>query len=454
MIKNFIWNIFHKEKKKAKPSHVVISKSKHGIDLRLVSKSALRVIQTLEDAGHEAYLVGGAVRDLLLGVEPKDFDVATSAKPEQVRRLFRRAFLIGRRFQIVHVLFGQELIEVTTFRGTNLKSALKDQSGRILSDNTFGSHEEDAERRDFTVNALYYSPTKEELHDFHGGLTDLKEGVLRIIGKPEERYREDPVRMLRVVRFAAKLGFKIDPATQKPISALSHLLENVPAARLFDETLKFLMSGQALTCLEELRKEKLDKKLLPLFDLEMQQEKAAHFIRLALQKTDERIRKDLSVSPGFLFASLLWPEVHELWEKLKSKGLYPLPALYEAAEEVFAKQTEALAIQKRIESDIRTIWALQPRLEKSNKRSTFKLLEHERFRAGYDFLLLRCEAGELDPKVGQWWTSFINATDAEKEALFELKNKVAKPEDSTKRKRRRRSFKNKPRQTRGAAAIH
>src|SRR3954465_5404570 len=236
---------------------VVLGPKEHGIDPKLVSPNAVRVTQTLQEAGFKAFLVGGAVRDLLLGVKPKDFDVATDATPEQVKRLFRRAFIIGRRFQIVHVMFGQDLLEVTTFRGAGDSNAPKDEHGRVLRDNVFGPQHEDAMRRDFTINAMYYDPATQEVLDYHGGIADIKAKTLRIIGQPEARYREDPVRMLRVVRFAAKLKFTIEPATGAPIPITAPLINNVPAARVFDEMLKLLMSVQALACLQQLRKEGL-----------------------------------------------------------------------------------------------------------------------------------------------------------------------------------------------------
>ncbi len=441
MIKKFIQRILGKEKKPPavkKPvagRPVVLYRAEHGIDPRLLSSNATRVIHSLEKAGFEAYIVGGAVRDLLLGIRPKDFDVATNATPEQVRRLFRRAFLIGRRFQIVHVMFGQDLIEVTTFRSATTTSAIKDDAGRLLRDNTFGNQEEDALRRDFTVNAMYYNPTLQTLHDFHGGISDLKNRILKIIGDPAERFREDPVRMLRIVRFAAKLDFRIDPHTRKPIASLAPLINNVPSARLFDEMLKLLMSGYAMACLQELRNQGLHHGLLPLLDVALEQPHGVHFIELALGKTDQRIREEKPVSPGFIFAAMLWTQVSEKWEEYRANGEYPIPALHAAANDVFDTQTEKLALQRRIISDMRDIWALQPRLERRTGRTAYKLLEHDRFRAAYDFFLLRCETGELDPEIADWWAAFISADSAGRADLLKIKLKnVSEP---AKRKRRR-----------------
>lgn len=415
-----------------------LNSAQHGIDPKLVSNSAIRVVRILQNAGYEAYIVGGAVRDLLLGIKPKDFDVATNATPEQVKRLFRRAFLIGRRFQIVHVLLGQDLIEVTTFRSASTKQALKDETGRLLRDNHFGSQAEDASRRDFTINAMYYNPANQMLLDYHGGMGDLRKKTLRIIGDPEQRYREDPVRMLRIVRFAAKLGFSIDAATRAPIASLAPLINNVPSARLFDEMLKLLMSGHAMSCLKELRARGLHKGLLPLLDVVLEQPQAAHFIEIALHKTDLRIRDDKRISPGFLFAALLWTQVEERWAQHRANGEYPIPALVAAASDILDAQTEKLAIQRRIASDMKDIWLMQPRLERRTGKSPYRLLESDRFRAAYDFLLIRCESGELDPEIGLWWTRFIDASREDRQRMIEEQTRLLS-ETSSGQKRHRRS---------------
>ncbi len=411
--------------------------SEHGIDPDDVSPNAVRVTQTLQKAGYKAFIVGGAVRDLVLGLKPKDFDVATDATPEEVRRLFRRAFIIGRRFQIVHVMFGQELIEVTTFRGSSADDAPKDAHGRVLRDNTFGEQHEDAARRDFTINAMYYDPSEQVVLDYHGGMKDIRARMLRIIGAPEARYREDPVRVLRVVRFAAKLEFKIAPATRAPMAVMAPLINNVPAARVFDEMLKLLMSGQAMACLQRLRKEGLHHGLLPLLDVVLEQPLGEKFVTLALANTDERIRQGKPVSPGFLFASLLWHQVLEKWEAYRASGEYPIPALHLAADDVLDGQTEKLALQRRIATDMRDIWAMQPRFERRIGKSPYKLLEHPRMRAGYDFLLLRCASGEIDEEIGQWWTDFIDADGAEREALINRKPAEDTAAAAPKKRRRR-----------------
>jgi poly(A) polymerase len=437
MIKKFIRRLLGGKNKEG--NHVdpdMLGSKEHGIDPRLVSANAVRVTQTLQEAGFKAFLVGGAVRDLLLGIKPKDFDVATNATPEEVKRLFRRAFIIGRRFQIVHVMFGQELIEVTTFRGSSSEAAPKDEHGRVLRDNVFGEQHEDAERRDFTVNAMYYDPATQTVLDYHDGMADIRAKTLRIIGVPEARFREDPVRLLRVVRFAAKLNFTIAPETRAPIAVMAPLINNVPAARVFDEMLKLLLSGHAMACLEQLRKEGLHHGLLPLLDVVMEQPLGEKFVRLALSNTDERIRQGKPVSPGFLFAALLWHQVLEKWNAYRAAGEYPIPALHLAADDVLDVQADKLALQRRITSDMRDIWAMQPRFERRVGKTPYKMLEHQRLRAGFDFLKLRCESGELDMEIGEWWNSFMSADGPGREALLAQKPK-SEGEGAAKKRRRR-----------------
>ncbi|MBK4734874.1 polynucleotide adenylyltransferase PcnB [Noviherbaspirillum pedocola] len=436
MIKKLIRRILGKPA--ADPTQpVILGPEEHRIRPELVSPNAVRVTQTLQAEGYKAFLVGGAVRDLLLGIPPKDFDIATNATPEQVKRLFRRAFIIGRRFQIVHVMFGQELLEVTTFRGSSSEAAPRDEHGRVLRDNTFGEQHEDALRRDFTINAMYYDPATQQVLDYHGGIEDIRAKTLRIIGVPEERYREDPVRMLRVVRFAAKLGFEIDPAARAPISVMAPLLNNVPAARVFDEMLKLLMSGQAMACLERLRSEGLHHGLLPLLDVVMEQPLGERFVRLALDNTDARIKAGKPVSPGFLFASLLWHQALEKWRAYQAAGELPIPALHMAADDVLNGQTEKLALQRRIASDMRDIWAMQPRFERRTGKSPYKLIEHPRMRAGYDFMLLRCASGEIDAEIGEWWTAFIEGDGATREELLTRKPRTEGDAPAKKRRRSR-----------------
>ncbi|MFC3459839.1 polynucleotide adenylyltransferase PcnB [Massilia haematophila] len=433
MIKKFIRKILGVKDQRNPTEPVVLGFEQHRIDPKLVSPNAIRLTQTLQEAGFKAFVVGGAVRDLLLGVKPKDFDIATDATPEQVKKLFRRAFIIGRRFQIVHVMFGQELLEVTTFRGAGSANAPKDEHGRVLRDNNFGPQHEDAARRDFTINAMYYDPATQTVLDYHGGIEDIRDKTLRIIGVPEARYREDPVRMLRVVRFAAKLGFTIEPTTRAPIPVMAPLIDNVPAARVFDEMLKLLLSGHALACLKELRSAGLHHGLLPLLDVVLEQPIGMKFVTLALESTDARVKAGKGVSPGFLFASLLWHQVLEKWTAYRAAGEAPIPALHLAADDVLETQTENLALQRRIATDMRDIWAMQPRFERRAGRAPYKLLENPRFRAGYDFLLLRCASGELDAELGEWWSAFYEAESGERERLVTQAN--ARPAAGEKKKR-------------------
>jgi poly(A) polymerase len=407
--------------------------SKEGVHLHDVSQAAIRTCEALQKAGHKAFIVGGGVRDLLLGLKPKDFDVATDATPDQVVKLFRRARMIGRRFQIVHVMFGRETIEVSTFRALRA-DAETDEHGRVLRDNVWGTQAEDATRRDFTINALYYDPVADEILDYHQGVKDLRKRTLRMIGDPATRYREDPVRMLRTARFAGKTGFAIEDKTRAPIRELAPLIHNVPAARLFDEMLKLLQSGHALESLHALRNEGLHHGLLPMLDVVFEQPDGERFVQNALTRTDERVLEGKPISPGFLFATLLWQQVRVRWEKRVAAGEPSIPALHEAADSVIDEQASKLAIQKRIIGDMREIWAMQPRFERRSPGASMRLLEHLRFRAGYDFMLLRCDAGEAPAELGAWWTKFVEADSATRQ---EMLSKA--PSGSSARKRRRRS---------------
>ncbi len=388
-----------------------LARDKHGIDRRLVSRHAIKVCEVLNQHGFDAYIVGGAVRDLIVGLAPKDFDVATNATPSQIRPLFRRARIIGRRFQLVHVVFGQEVIETSTFRAPSSGGQETDEHGRILRDNEFGTHEEDAARRDFTINALYYDPLKEEVIDFHQGVADLKNRVIRMIGDPETRYREDPVRMLRAMRFAAKLGARIDPPTEQPIARLAGLIEHVPASRLFDETLKLLTCGHAMDCLRQLRSSGLIQNLMPLIDRIFEEQGGEDFVEIALSRTDARVRAGKAVSPSFLFAALLWRLVHKRWQALTAQGMQRNEALIQAADSVIDDQTHKLAIQRRYQSDMREIWLMQARFERATVRSIWRLIEQPRFRAAVDFLQLRAEAREVDSVLAQWWMDLANSGD-------------------------------------------
>jgi poly(A) polymerase len=413
-----------------------LPREKHGLGREAISASAAKVCAALREAGFSAYVVGGAVRDLLLGIVPKDFDVATDARPEQIRPLFRRALIIGRRFRLVHVMFGPDTVEVSTFRGADDGTAEKDEHGRVLRDNVFGTQEEDARRRDFTVNALYFDPASEELVDFHGGLADLKKRTLRVIGDPATRYREDPVRMLRAVRLAAKLGLTIDPATREPIRELAPLMERVPPARLFDEMLKLLLSGHASACLRQLRDVGLHKGLLPLLDVILEQPLGERFVTLALAQTDERVLGDRPVSPAFLFAALLWHEVLAAWKARQARGERALPGLENAMDEVLDTQCAKLAITRKLTATMREVWAMQPRFEQRSGNRAYRLLEAPRFRMAYDFLALRAASGEVPADLEEWWRAFQSA-DAESRKAMLLP-------DSGPRKRRRRRRKKRP----------
>lgn len=419
--------------------------SRVGIDRRNVSAGALKTVEGLQKAGFKAFVVGGAVRDLMLGLRPKDFDVATDATPEEIQRVFRRARMIGRRFRLVHVMFGPETIEVSTFRAATAENLETDAHGRVLRDNTFGEQHEDAARRDFTINALYYDPLSDAVLDYHQGVLDLQKKILRMIGEPAQRYREDPVRMLRVVRFAAKLGFKADPITIAPVRDLAELIHNVPDARLFDEMVKLLQSGQAFAGIEQLRAQGLHHGCLPLVDLVLepqgsleQQRQAIAFVRLALANTDQRVREGKPISVGFLFAALLWSPVYLRWQSLQLLGDKPVPALTAAIDEVIEQELDALAIPRRYVADLREIWLLQPRFEKRSGQAPYRLLAHLRFRAGYDFLLLRASVGQIPTEIGQWWGAFVDADDTARAQLI-AEARALDPQVTRRNRSRRRS---------------
>ncbi len=457
MIKKFIQSLFERKPKpagkvrraaKAARDHhgeqppVRFSARQHGIDPTLLSPNAVRVTRTLQEAGFKAYIVGGAVRDLLLGVRPKDFDIATDATPEDVVKHFRRARIIGRRFRLVHVMFGPETMEVSTFRANAPEDAQTDEHGRVLRDNVFGSQADDAARRDFTANALYYDPSTQTVLDYFNGVPDIKARVLRMIGDPKLRYREDPVRMLRAMRFAAKLQFSIDETTRRPIAAMAPLIENVPAARLFDEMLKLLTSGHAMACLHQLRKEGLHHGLLPMLDVVLEQPMGERFVTLVLDRTDERIRAGKPIAPSFLFAALLWNQVLEHWQAIRTAGEATIPALFQAMDEVLERQTEQLAIPRRLTADMREIWSLQPRFERRTGKSPYRMLEHLRYRAAWDFLALRAAAGEIDASLSDWWETFANAEGPQRAELLSQAQQSSGPAqrgDGTKRRRRSRS---------------
>jgi poly(A) polymerase len=467
MIKKFIDKLLGKTPK-AQPidsgaapagKRVEVAKSEHQIDPKLVDERAVKVVSTLADAGFEAYIVGGAVRDLLVGLRPKDFDVATNATPEQVKGLFRRAFIIGRRFRIVHVVFGRgrqdrglsEVIEVSTFRAmveaaaadqvsgnektsrSDLagKSHVVDAEGRVLRDNVWGPQIDDAARRDFTINAMYYDPVREIVVDYHGGIKDVKKKLLRMIGDPATRYREDPVRIIRVVRFAAKLGFEIEPKTRAPIKEMAALLDNVPASRTFDEMIKLLQTGHALASIQELRKQGLHRGVFPVLDVALDEAQRhdgrEKFIRMALADTDRRVGEGKPVAPSFMLACMLWHDVLDGWQKLKAKGESSFPALQQAIDTVFDARIGDISGRGKLAADMREIWQMQPRFERRQGNSTMALLEQPRFRAGFDFLRLRGDAGEIDAELANWWEDFSLADDEGRRKLLETVRPTGAP---------------------------
>lgn len=428
--------------------HIVTS-GDHPLKSSHISNGALKTVEVLEEQGYQAHLVGGCVRDLLLGLRPKDFDVATNATPEEVAKLFRRSRIVGRRFRIVHVYMGREVVEVTTFRAGHgddtSSSSVKTEDGLLLRDNVYGNINEDAQRRDFTVNALYYHPRDNSVYDYANGLRDIEQRKLVIIGNPETRYREDPVRMMRAARFAAKLGFQIDPATAAPIAPLGHLLAEVSPARLFDEMLKLFLSGQGLATFRQLQELGLTKHLFPqthaclsgdqgVFNLE--------FLEQALTNTDKRIRNNQRVTPAFLLAALLWPAVVRQQAEYEAKGETQAMAMQKAGGLVVARQIDRTAIPRRFSQPMREIWELQLRLPHRYGTRAEHLVSLPRFRAAYDFILLREQSGEDLEGLGHWWTKYQEADSHGRHALVEA---LAKPTGGgTKKRSNRRRPRKKP----------
>ncbi|MDH5736941.1 MAG: polynucleotide adenylyltransferase PcnB [Gammaproteobacteria bacterium] len=387
----------------------------------LISINAIKVLERLQDHGYEAYLVGGSVRDILLGEKPKDFDIATNAHPEEVRHLFRNARLIGRRFKIVHVRFGQEIVEVATFRAGHNAVELEEQrsnSGMILSDNIYGTFEEDAIRRDFSINALYYDPRENQVKDLVGGLEDISKRCIRLIGDAEGRLREDPVRMIRAIRFAARLEFSIAEDTARPMNRLGHLIQDVSSARLFDEILKVFLSGHGVTAYELMKTYEFFQWLFPATHRVADTLPVDALLKLALASTDSRIQAGKPVTPAFLLAALLWYPFLQERQQLIEAGKPNTEAFFEAASSVIHHQQIFTSIPRRFTSTMRDMWHLQFRLPNRGSRRAEALLNHKRFRAAYDFLLLREEAGELEPGLGEWWTTYQEADNEEKASLM------------------------------------
>ena len=451
MIKSFINKLLGKSEPASRSpkspygKRVEVGQAEHGIDRSLVDDRALDVVHTLHDAGYEAFIVGGAVRDLLVSLRPKDFDVATNATPEQVKGLFRRAFIIGRRFRIVHVIYGRgrehEVIEVSTFRAhldnslaeqvggnertskselASMKHAV-DASGRVLRDNVWGSMEHDAARRDFSINAMYYDPETQTVVDYHQGMRDVKKRVLRMIGDPATRYREDPVRIIRAVRFAAKLsglGFTLEAKTATPIKTMKALLADVPQSRLFDEMLKLLQTGHALATIAMLKQMGLEKGIYPLLDVIVATADQP-FLQLALQDTDRRVGEGKPVAPSFLLSCVLWPDVRQGWDKRLNKGEHVMPALHDAVDAAFDSRIGDVSGRGKLGTDMREIWVMQPRFEKRVGNAPFSLIEQPRFRASFDFLRLRAQTGEVELALAEWWEKFSLASEAERHDMVE-----------------------------------
>lgn len=434
-----------------------IPREQHAISRKDISENALKVLYRLNKAGYEAYLVGGGVRDLLLGKKPKDFDVTTSATPDQVRKLFRNCRLVGRRFRLAHVMFGPEIIEVATFRGhhdgspDDRATSQRGQNGMLLRDNIFGSIEEDAQRRDFTINSLYYSVADFTVRDYVGGMQDLNDRIIRLIGVPETRYREDPVRMLRAVRFAAKLGMTISPETAEPLPRLATLINDVPPARLFEESLKLLQAGHGFATYKLLREYSLFQPLFPSitrYFTEQGDSPMERIIAQVLKNTDNRIHNDMRVNPAFLFAAMFWYPLLEAAQKIaQESGLAYYDAFAMAMNDVLDEACRSLAIPKRITTLTRDIWQLQLRISRRQGKRAWKLMEHPKFRAAYDLLALRAEVehnAELQRLV-QWWGEFqVAAPPAQKDMLNHL------DEEPEARRRHRRPRKRAPRREGGA----
>ena len=392
---------------------VIIPRPEHNVSRANISKNALKVLYRLKESGYQSFLVGGGVRDLLLGLHPKDFDIATDASPEDVRRLFRNCRLIGRRFRLAHVHFGREIIEVATFRGTpdpeeeNGHHSAKDAGGRILRDNMYGDIDEDVWRRDFTANALYYNIADFSIWDYVGGVEDIRSGVMNLIGDPEHRYREDPVRMLRAVRFAAKLGFDIDSDSEDPLHELGALLADMPASRLSDECLKMFLSGHGAKSFELLQKYDLFRYLFPTTHKALEADDAGVLKTLvvkSLENTDKRVAEGLPVTPLFLFGVFLWGPTQVMARELQQAGEGPLSALIEAADTVLRGQQPHVAIPKRYGIPMKEMMVMQLRFRRQHGRKALRLVDHPRFRAAYDFLKLRTEAGDEDPATAKFWS--------------------------------------------------
>lgn len=412
----------------------LIPRDAHSISRKQISENALKVLYRLNKSGFQAYLVGGGVRDLLLGLEPKDFDVVTNATPEEIKKLFRNCRVVGRRFRLAHIVFGRDVIEVATFRGhhsgSNEKVSKANAEGRLLRDNVYGDIDEDAERRDFTVNALYYDISNYSIRCYGGGMDDLKNGTLRLIGDPETRYREDPVRMLRAVRFATKLSMGIEEVTAKPIKQLAPLLKDIPAARMYEEVLKLFFAGKALANFEMMQEYKLFAPLFPQVDAILKEDPkgpAMKMVQAIMQSTDTRVSEDKPVTPSFFYAAILWYPLRQRAEDIAvESGLTLYDAFFAAMGDVMELQCQTISIPRRFSTPAKDIWQLQLRFERSQGTRAFKLMEHPKFRAAYDLLLLRGEAeGGNVAKSANWWQLFVEADETERLAIARSGNKTS-----------------------------
>ncbi|NOH52300.1 polynucleotide adenylyltransferase PcnB [Vibrio coralliilyticus] len=427
----------------------IITRQEHNISRKQISDNALKVLYRLHGAGFDAFLVGGGVRDLLLAQNPKDFDIATNATPEQIRQLFKNCRLIGRRFRLAHIMFGRDIIEVATFRGhhqeTSKNISQQSKEGMLLRDNVYGTIDEDAERRDFTINAMYYNIGDYAIHDYAGGNEDLEDRLVRLIGDPETRYREDPVRMLRAIRFAVKLDFDIEEDTAAPIEEMSPLLRDIPSARLYEESLKMLQSGYGLETYHLMREYNLFQQLFPVISEDFTEEyssKTEQMLDLVLDSTDQRIEEGKRINPAFMFAAMLWYPLQARAELLMEKRkLSAYDSIMEASNYILDEQVRTIAIPRRHTATIREIWQLQLRMPRRNGKRAFRLMELNKFRAGFDFLEMRgeIEGGETE-QLAKWWETFQNAGRNMRQSMVADLD-AESPEQG--KKRRRKPFRKK-----------
>ncbi|QZP17579.1 polynucleotide adenylyltransferase PcnB [Methylophilales bacterium] len=388
------------------------------INHHLISDAAIDIVLKLQENDFEAYIVGGAIRDILLDHPPKDFDIATNAKPEDIRKIFKYSRIIGRRFKLVHVIYNRETIEVSTFR-TAPTEKIHMKNG-ILKDNEYGSMSEDIKRRDFTINALYYDPINKKLIDTLDGKGDIKKKIVRLIGDPQKRFAEDPIRVLRALRFTAKLHMGIHNDTLKHIKPSMNLLETIPHSRLFDEILKFFLTGHAKKSLIIFREYNLTKKYLPAMD--SLNPSFERFVFKALDNCDQRIANNKHISPGFIFSVFLWQDVFELWKKNEANYSHSSLALNDAIDKVIIKQNKIFPIQKRFLVAMSEIWRLQIRFENLTQKKVYRLFTHPRFRAAYDFMLIRSESDQFDKNLSHWWEKFVTSDENTRKKL--IKNKI------------------------------